>query len=72
MGRRSGRRQLASAKPARLVYRGTASMAERWDDARVVYCNGRGRLDRLRVDGRLRAALRRWARMFAMAVWSVH
>ena len=25
-------------------------------DARVVHCNGRGRPDRLRVDGRLRAA----------------
>jgi hypothetical protein len=33
-----GRRQLDSAKPCAF---GTASMAERWDDARVVHCNGR-------------------------------
>jgi hypothetical protein len=34
---------------------------ERSDDARVVCCNRHGRPDRLRVHGRLRAALRRRA-----------
>jgi hypothetical protein len=29
-------------------------MMQRWADARDVHCNGRGRPDRLRVDGRLR------------------